>query len=427
MSEEQETKAAAETPKTETEQDGATKAEEAADKTPEEPPKEMRAVVLTGFGGLKTVKIQKKPEPATLAEGDVLIRVKSCGVNFLDVMARLGLLDSLPKSPFIMGFECAGVVEKVHDNVENFKVGDRVMALPEYGAWAELVAVPQQYVFTIPAELSFSEATAFMTSFVIAHILLFDLGGLAPGKSVLIDSAGGGVGQAVAQLCKTVKDVVVFGVASKVKHEAIKSSVDHVLERGTDYLSEVRKVSPEGVDLFLDCVYGEDCNKGYSALKPLGRYVLYGSSGIVTGETKSLFSAARSWWQVDKIIPIKLFDENKTLSGLNLRRLLHQQNGTAYIKSTYEKVLALWKDKKITPVIDSTFALEDVAEAMQTIHDRKNVGRIVLDLSLEPKPKPATPAKGKAKNNDKDEKKKEEDENKENKDSPDAEKKENAS
>jgi NADPH:quinone reductase-like Zn-dependent oxidoreductase len=201
-------------------------------------------------------------------------------------------------------------------------------------------------------------------------------------------------------LAKTVPDVTIFGICSKGKHEALKnaqSPVDHLLERGSDYSSEIRKISPDGVDIVLDCLCGEECNKGYSLLKPMGRYILYGSSNVVTGETKSFFSAARSWWQVDKVSPLKLFDENRTLSGFNLRRLLFQQGGTEFVEKAVQKVFSLLQEKKIKPLLDSTWALEDVAEAMQKMHDRKNVGKLILDPSLEPKPKPATPAKGKSK------------------------------
>lgn len=95
--------------------------------------------------------------------------------------------------------------------------------------------------------------------------------------------------------------------------------------------------------------------------------------------------------------PIKLFDENKTLSGFNLRHLMYQQGSHEYVRRAVNHVYALWNEGKIKPVVDSTWALEDVPEAMQKMHDRKNIGKIVLDPSLEPKPKPATPAKGKAK------------------------------
>uniref|UniRef100_A0A182TIQ0 Enoyl reductase (ER) domain-containing protein n=1 Tax=Anopheles melas TaxID=34690 RepID=A0A182TIQ0_9DIPT len=147
----------------------------------------------------------------------------------------------------------------------------------------------------------------------------------------------------------------------------------------------------------MDCLCGEECNRGYGLLKPMGKYILYGSSNVVTGETKSFFSVARSWWQVDKVSPIKLFDENKSLGGFNLRHLLYQQDGSEYVRSTVDKIFGLWKDGKVKPVVDSAWALEDVAEAMQKMHDRKNIGKLVLDPSMEPKPKPATPAKSKSK------------------------------
>jgi NADPH:quinone reductase-like Zn-dependent oxidoreductase len=364
----------------------------------EQPPvKEMRAIVLTGFGGYKGVKILKKPEPAP-QQGEVLIRVKACGLNFLDLMTRLGALDSPPKTPTIMGFECAGEIEAVGEGVEDFKVGDRVVALPEFKAWAELVAVSSKYVYKLPDDISFQDAAAITMNYLVAYIIVFDLLSVRPGKSLLLHSAAGGVGQAIAQLLRTVDNVTVFGVCSKAKHEKLKDSglIDHLIDRA-DYVNEVRKISPEGVDVVLDCLCGEECNRGYGLLKPMGKYILFGSSHVVTGETKSFFSVARSWWQVDKVSPIKLFEENKTLIGFNLRHLLYQQNQSDYVKEVVEKVFGLWKDGKIKPVVDSTWALEDVAEAMQTMHDRKNIGKLILDPALEPKPKPATPAKTKSK------------------------------
>ncbi|XP_014471966.1 PREDICTED: synaptic vesicle membrane protein VAT-1 homolog-like [Dinoponera quadriceps] len=374
------------------------KPKENGEEKPTPEPKDMRAIVLNGFGGLKSVKALRKPEP-TLGEGEVLIRVKACGLNFQDLMARQGAIDSPPKTPFIMGSECAGDIEQVGEGVENFKVGDRVVALPDHKAWAELVAVPATSVFALPPGMSYLDAAAITMNYTVAYILLFELANLTPGKSLLLHSSGGGVGQAVVQLAKTVKDVTIFGVCSKSKHEALKAAgtIDYLLERGTDYSNEVRKISPEGVDIVLDCLCGEECNKGYALLKPMGKYILYGSSNVVTGETKSFFSAARSWWQVDKVSPIKLFDENKTLSGLNLRHLMYQHGSHAFVRRAVNQVYTLWSEGKIKPMVDSTWALEDVPEAMQKMHDRKNIGKIVLDPSLEPKPKPATPAKGKAK------------------------------
>ena len=102
-------------------------------------------------------------------------------------------------------------------------------------------------------------------------------------------------GQAIAQLLRTIGDVTVYGVCSKGKHEALTATglVDHIIDRA-DYVNELRKLSAEGVDIVLDCLCGEECNRGYGLLKPMGKYVLFGQSNVVTGETKSFFSLARS-------------------------------------------------------------------------------------------------------------------------------------
>lgn len=358
---------------------------EATDQSANSSGNEQRSVVLAGFGGVRMVKVQRRPIIKPI-EGEVLIRVKACGLNFTDLMVRQGVIDNPPKTPFTMGFECAGEVEAVGENASRFAVGDRVMAVTDYKAWAEHVAVSETFVYKLPTSMSYEEGAALFMNYVTAYILLFELGNLRPNQSVLVHSAGGGVGNAVAQLCKTLNGVTVFGTASPNKHDAIRTVFDHVFDHTVDYVQEIRKVSPDGVNIVLDSLCGEDTNKGIAILKPLGKYVLFGSSSVVTGETKSFFSFAKSWWQMDKISPIKLYDENKTIVGFHLRQLLFKQNGHGYIRSIVDTLFRLYNDGKIKPQIDSVWAYENIADAMQKMHDRKNVGKIILDPSLEPKP-----------------------------------------
>lgn len=91
---------------------------------------------------------------------------------------------------------------------------------------------------------------------------------------------------------------------------------------------------------------------------------------------------------MDKVSPIKLYDENKSIAGFNLRKLLFNQDNHEYVRTLVETVFKLWEKKKIHPIIDSIFAFEDVADAMQKMHDRRNVGKIILDPAAEAKPKP---------------------------------------
>ncbi|XP_074864647.1 synaptic vesicle membrane protein VAT-1 homolog-like isoform X2 [Carettochelys insculpta] len=326
--------------------------------------KEMRAVLLAGFGGLSKLRVAKKvmPEPQ---EGELKIRVKACGLNFIDLMVRQGNIDNPPKTPLVPGFECSGIVEALGDNVMGFEIGDRVMAFVNYNAWAEVVCTPAEFVYKIPDDMSFSEAAAFPMNFVTAYMMLFEVANLREGMSVLVHSAGGGVGQAVAQLCSTIPSVTVFGTASSFKHEAIKDSVTHLFDRNADYVQEVKRISAEGVDIVLDCLCGENTGKGLSLLKPLGTYILYGSSNMVTGETKSFFSFAKSWWQVEKVNPIKLYEENKVIAGFSLLNLLFKQARGGLIKRIMDKLITLYNKKKIKPLVDSLWALEEGPQKLE--------------------------------------------------------------
>uniref|UniRef100_A0A4W5MMP4 Vesicle amine transport 1-like n=1 Tax=Hucho hucho TaxID=62062 RepID=A0A4W5MMP4_9TELE len=160
--------------------------------------KEMRAVILSGFGGLNKLRVTKKamPEPQ---EGEVKIRVKACGLNFLDLMVRQGNIDNPPKTPLVPGFECSGIVESMGENTKGFEIGDRVMAFVNYNAWAEVVCTPLDYVYNMPDDMTFPEAAAFSMNFVAAYMMLFEVANLREGMSVLVHSAGGGV---VSQLPK---------------------------------------------------------------------------------------------------------------------------------------------------------------------------------------------------------------------------------
>ena len=138
------------------------------------------------------------------------------------------------------------------------------------------------------------------------------------------------------------------------------------------------RLFPEGVNLVLD--YPGDINKGVGLLKALGNYVLYGSSnnsGLINSLTKTL-------WSSDKIKPVKLFENNTSISGFSLRQFLYQQNGHEHVRATVDKVYALFLDGKVKPTIDSRFAFENVNEAMLRLHERQNIGKVVLDVKLQP-------------------------------------------
>jgi len=338
----------------------------------EEALEQMTAVILTSFGGLKNVKVGSRVIPTPVpADRTLNVKVLMSGINFQDVMTRLGVMDSQP-TPFVMGSECVGTVTAVGEGVTSVKVNDTVFCLPENGAWAEQLNVPESLVWRIEKKIPM-EKLACTLPYLVAELLLGD--SVRPGSTILIHSAGGSVGLAVKELAKGAN---VIGITSKGKVEKLEG-FKTLIERGTDYVAEIRKTYPTGLDLVLDAQGGEDCARGISLLAPGGKYVLFGSANIVTGETKSFFTLAKSWWQVEKVSPLKLYEENKTISGLHLRHLL-KSDKKDFIGEKLDKIWKLMAEGKLQPVVDSTLNFKEVTDGMAKLHERKNVGKILLNF-----------------------------------------------
>ncbi|CAB1341698.1 unnamed protein product [Coregonus sp. 'balchen'] len=163
----------------------------ATEKVPEEEQFTYRSLVLSGYGGYDKVKLQvKKGKPAVKA-GEVMVRVKACGLNFADLLARQGLYDRLPSPPVTPGMECSGEIEAVGEEVTDRKVGDKVLVLNRCGLWQEVAVVPATHTFLIPEGMTFEEAAALPVNYITAYMMLFDFGNLRPNQSILIHSAAG--------------------------------------------------------------------------------------------------------------------------------------------------------------------------------------------------------------------------------------------
>ncbi|XP_060951394.1 synaptic vesicle membrane protein VAT-1 homolog [Limanda limanda] len=343
-----------------------------------------RALVLTGYGGYDKVKLQEtKQGEVKLGPGDVLLRVKAAGLNFAELMGRQGLYEPLPPPPVVMGMEGSGVIEAVGEEVKDRKVGDRVIAMKRSGMWQDEVVVPAELTFLMPENMSFEEGAAIPVNYITAYLMLFEMANLKPGKSVLVHMAAGGVGIAATQLCQTVADVTVFGTASASKHETItQGGVTHPIDyRTRDYVEEVRKIRPKGVDIVLDPLGGSDTQKGFDLLKPMGSLIVFGAANGVTGPKRNLMALMKLWYNQLSINALKLMQTNKAIGGFHLGYLDDHQ----LVNRTMSELLELYRQGKIKPRIDSCHHFEEVADAMRRMHERQNIGKVIL--LTEPKKK----------------------------------------
>ena len=301
----------------------------------------------------------------------MLIDVRAAGVNFADVLARLGFYRDAPRPPCVVGYEVAGTVAAVGEGVEaRFAVGDRVAAPVRFGGYSERAVVAAEGAFELPEELSFEQGAAIPVNYATAWEGIVRAGNVQPGERVLIHSAGGGVGIAATQLAKRI-GAEVWGTASPAKHAAIRAfGVDHPI----DYTSGGWERGLPKLDLVMDALGGASFRRSYKLLRAGGRLVCFGASAVVAGSERNLFVAARTVAQMPWFSVFGQMSSSRSVIGLNVLTVWDQHGPERWV----EPLAALIADGTIRPVIAKPFGFDRAADAHRFISERRNVGKVVL-------------------------------------------------
>jgi NADPH:quinone reductase-like Zn-dependent oxidoreductase len=330
----------------------------------------MRAVVITKHGGPEVLKVEEQPDPE-LGPGEVRIDVAAAGINFADVMARMGLYPDAPKTPCVVGYEVAGTVLELGQGVTGLNHGERVLAGTQFGGYASQVVAPSSDVIPLPDALSFEQGAAIPVNYGTAWAALIGYGSLRPGERVLIHSAGGGVGIAATQIANRV-GAEVYGTASPGKHERIK---EVGCEHAVDYTQSGWESGLPKFDVILDAVAGKSFRTSYSLLRPGGRMVAFGASALVTGQRRNLATALRTVLRMPRFNLIKQMSESKAVIGLNMLTLW-KDRGT--LEPWIAPLREMLDDGTVKPVVAGDFSFEEAGAAQSMITERRNVGKVVL-------------------------------------------------
>ena len=334
----------------------------------------MRAVVITKHGGPGVLQVQEQPD-AHLGSDGVRIEVAAAGINFADVMARMGLYPDAPDTPCVVGYEVAGTILELGDAVPNahphLTPGQRVFASTQFGGYASQVVANAGDIVELPEELSFEQGAAVPVNYGTAWAGLIRYGSLQSGERVLIHSAGGGVGIAATQIAKR-SGAEVYGTASPGKHARISElGVDHVL----DYTKTGWQDGLPAFDVILDAIGGKSFRQSYTMLRAGGRLVAFGASSVVSGEKKNVVTALRAVARMPRFNIMKQMSESKAVIGLNMLSLWKDRGTLQPWIGPMREMLA---DGTVKPVIAGAYSFEDAGAAQTMIVERRNVGKVVL-------------------------------------------------
>lgn len=335
----------------------------------------MKSVQITAKGGPEVLRLVESPDP-TPGPGQVRVRVKASGVNFADILMRMGMYPGAPKTPFAPGYEAAGAVDAVGQGVTLLKEGDRVIVPTNFGGYADTVLTTPDECFAIPRDKSFEDAAALTVNYLTAYEALIHQGGLQKGQRVLIHGAAGGVGIAAIQVAR-IFGAEIWGTASKSKHGALaKYGVYCIDYRTEDFEARVKAgTKGQGVHVALDPVGGVSFKKSYRSLAKGGKLILYGFSAAASGSKRSLPKLAWAWLRTPSFSPFDLMMDNRGVVGLHLGRMTDQRETLAV---GMRQLVSWWEEGKLEPLVGASFPAELAAKAHEYIQSRQNVGKVVL-------------------------------------------------
>lgn len=338
----------------------------------------MRAVWLRRPGPPESLRVEEAPDPRP-APGEALIQVQAVGVNFTDILSRQGLNPEAPRPPYILGHETSGDVVALGDGVDRLRVGQRVLTYHLTGGYAERIAVPAEQVIAIPDSLAYQAAVTLPLNYGTAYVALYRTGPVEPGMRIFIHAAAGGVGMAAVDLSRRAGLEMTGTAGTHFKRARLLSEgVKHVVQSRHLHIARMARRIYEGggraYDIVLDSVGGPSIRDGLRALRPGGRVVSLGVSGL---SGKGVLGALSYLLRAPRFTFIDLLRPSLGLHGVNLRELIRNR---ALMRRVLEELVSLADIGEITPQPGRVMALSEAGEAHRLLQSRANVGKIVLRM-----------------------------------------------
>ncbi|XP_078322706.1 quinone oxidoreductase PIG3-like isoform X2 [Crassostrea virginica] len=327
----------------------------------------MKAVTFEP-GGPENLRIGSVAIPQ-LREKEVLLKVYATAINRADMLQRKGLYPPPTGESDILGLEAVGIVDRLGPGcVKSWKPGDKVMALLPGGGNAEYVASREELLMPLPSNMKFIEAAAIPEVWLTAFQLLFIVGKVKKGDTVLIHAGGSGVGTAAVQLCRQfgARALVVAGSQEKIDFAKSLGAEEGFNYKEAEFEPKVlAQTEGKGVDLILDCVGGSFFDQNINSIATEGTWVIYGLMGGYTVNSGDHLA--------------KILRKRITIVGSTLRARSIQYK-ESLVEEFSQRALPHFSNGEFRPIIDTTLTLDSIQEAHQLMESNKTTGKIVLQV-----------------------------------------------
>ena len=296
------------------------------------------------------------------ASGQIRLRIGACGLNFADLLMIEGKYQDTPKVPFTMGMEVAGTIDTVGTGVTGFAPGDRVAVFGGQGGLAEYGVFDAARAVKIPDSMSFEDAAAFQIAYGTSHLALDHRARLQPGETLLVLGAAGGVGLTAVEIGKLMGATVIACARGPEKLEvARQAGADHLIDARTEDIREA-VLALGGSDVVYDAVGGDQFTAAFRSCKPEARIL---TIGFASGE-------------VPQIKANHLLVKNLTVMGLYWGGYLTFR--PEILTGSLAQLFAWYDQKKIRPHVSHVLPLEQVADGLALLRDRKSTGKVVIRI-----------------------------------------------
>lgn len=335
----------------------------------------MRAVCLVKTdlkGG--TFEIREVPEPNP-KEFEVKIKVNFFGLNYADVMAGAGLYRDCPPLPAILGYECTGTVIECGKSVDQKWLGKKVIAFTRFGAYAEYVCTVATGIAEIPENCKEENALPLGTQYATALYAALEMVNLNENDFILVHAAAGGVGTALTQIGKWKKCKIIALASSDEKEKYVrKNGADYFINyKKTDYVNEIKKIAPNGIDVSFNAVAGKTFKKDKSVLSVGGRIVLFGASERMGGKF-GFFSNVKLLFEIGFYSPIFLMMKTQGIIGFNMLKVGDEK--PEVLKRCLENAVRLTSEGIFHPHTSEIYEAANTKDAHQKLASGKTIGKI---------------------------------------------------